>query len=112
MSQLGYPTSPEDMQACLATLLPHPDYATFVAEHNHRLAGMVGALIGHYYEKDGMYRRIVALVNSGHDIWRHIRSRVLCTPFLASCYNAARRELRHTASPQLSVFSTQQGGDR
>lgn len=62
MTQLGYPTTPADMRTRLTAVRSHPDYATFVAAQDQRLAGMVGACLGHYYEYNGVYGRIVALV--------------------------------------------------
>lgn len=62
MGELGYPTSLGDMRARLARIFEHPAYHTLVAERDGLVVGMVGLEIGHYYEMDGGYARISALV--------------------------------------------------
>lgn len=67
MGELGYPTSPGGMRARLARIFEHPAYRTLVAESGGLVVGMVGLEVGHYYEMDGGYARISALVvNSSH----------------------------------------------
>ncbi len=65
ITELGYPTSGTEMEARLAILLPHPDHITNVALTDDRIVGVVGAGIAHYYEKNGRYARILALVVDG-----------------------------------------------
>ena len=62
MSQLGYATSAGEMQERLLGILRHPDYMTYVAELSGEVVGMIGAGIGRYYERDGDYGRLLALV--------------------------------------------------
>jgi GNAT superfamily N-acetyltransferase len=62
MEQLGYPTGASQMEERLKGILPCADYQTFVAEISNHIVGMIGLHIGHYYEKDGLYAQIVALV--------------------------------------------------
>lgn len=62
MTQLGYPTSPDEMKERLLGILPHPDYETFVAESAGHVVGIVGLGVGRYYEKGGDYGRLLALV--------------------------------------------------
>ena len=62
VTQLGYATSGDEMGKRLADILPHPDYMTCVAELEGQVVGMVGAGIGRYYEKNGYYGRLLALV--------------------------------------------------
>ena len=66
ISQLGYPTSSGEMNERLAAILPAADYMTFVAEHNEEVVGMIGVAVGHYYEKNGTYGRLLALVVDGN----------------------------------------------
>lgn len=67
MGELGYPTSSGSMRARLARIFEHPAYRTLVAERDGLVVGMVGLETGHYYEMDGGYARISALVvNSSH----------------------------------------------
>jgi GNAT superfamily N-acetyltransferase len=62
MTQLGYPTSQEEMSDRLAAIFPDPDYVTFVAEDRGKVVGMVGAAVLKYYEKNGVYGRVLTLV--------------------------------------------------
>jgi len=65
ITELGYPTSGTEMEARLAVLLPHPDHTTNVALAENHIVGMIGTGIAHYYEKNGRYARILALVVDG-----------------------------------------------
>jgi len=62
MTDLGYPTTVGQMQARLEHLLDHPDYHAIVAEDGGRVVGLVGLGRGWYFEKDGGYVRVLALV--------------------------------------------------
>lgn len=62
MTQLGYPTSPAEMQERLMSIFPRQDYATFVAEASGNLVAMAGACLNHYYEKNGVYGHLIALI--------------------------------------------------
>jgi GNAT superfamily N-acetyltransferase len=64
MGELGYPTAPEEMTERLETLLPNAEYACFVACVNDQVIGMIGLAKGIYFEKNGCYARISALVVS------------------------------------------------
>lgn len=64
VTALGYPTNARDMKERLAGLFADPNYATFVAELDGVVAGMAGACQARFYEKDGVYVRLVALVAS------------------------------------------------
>jgi ribosomal protein S18 acetylase RimI-like enzyme len=62
MSQLGYATSASEMKQRLEGILPDSDYMTFVAEHRKEVVGVIGVGIYRYYEKNGIYGRLLALV--------------------------------------------------
>jgi GNAT superfamily N-acetyltransferase len=62
ISQLGYPTSSEEMKKRLAAILPDSDYMTFVAEYQKEVVGVIGVGTYPYYEKNGTYGRLLALV--------------------------------------------------
>lgn len=61
ITDLGYPTSAEEMARRLHGLLADPLYATFVAEDGSRVVGVAGGALARYYEKDGVYARVVVL---------------------------------------------------
>jgi GNAT superfamily N-acetyltransferase len=62
MTELGYPTSAAQMFDRLEHLLSHSDYHTIVAAAAGQVVGLVGLGRGWYYEKDGSYVRLLALV--------------------------------------------------
>jgi len=62
MNELGYATTVADMQGRYNLLQGHPDYATWVAVCNNQVAGMIGLLRNIYFEKNGIYIRVGALV--------------------------------------------------
>ena len=62
MNELGYSTTEAEMQSRYDLLRSHADYATWVAVCNNQVAGMIGLLRNIYYEKNGLYIRVGALV--------------------------------------------------
>ena len=72
MSELGYPTSPEQMGVRMQAIRDRSDYATFVAEANGVIAGMVGVAVSPSFYRSDLDGAIVALVVSsesrGHGI--------------------------------------------
>ena len=62
MSQLGYPTSSDEMKERLAGILPNSDYMTLIAEVQKDAVGVIGIGVSRYYEKNGVYGRLLALV--------------------------------------------------
>lgn len=62
MNQLGYPTLPADMKHRMQSILADPHYDTIVAQQNNNVIGMAGAYVAKYYEKNGCYGRLVALI--------------------------------------------------
>lgn len=62
MSQLGYPTSADEMKQRLKKILPDSNYMTLVAEYQREVVGVIGIGICRYYEKNGIYGRLLALV--------------------------------------------------
>src|SRR5258708_25432825 len=74
MGQLGYPTGALEMKARLTGLLAHGDYQTLVAEFNRHIVGMIGVHLGRYYQKNGVYWQIVALIVEQAHLGQHIGS--------------------------------------
>jgi GNAT superfamily N-acetyltransferase len=62
VTQLGYPTTPAQMEQRLTRLLADPGYATVVAEASGVVVGIVGAYIGLALELDATYARLTGLV--------------------------------------------------
>jgi ribosomal protein S18 acetylase RimI-like enzyme len=62
MTELGYPTTPEQMSARLTRILADDDYRTFVAHGGGTLVGALGTRTGSLYELDEPYGQIMVLV--------------------------------------------------
>ncbi|HUP13906.1 MAG TPA: GNAT family N-acetyltransferase [Niastella sp.] len=62
MNELGYPTTITEMRTRYEALSSHTDYATWVAVCNGVVVGMIGLLRNLYFEKNGIYIRVGALV--------------------------------------------------
>lgn len=62
MSELGYPTSPDQMQRRLAAIFHDKDYDTFAAFNGADIVGFAGARSGHLYEDDALYGQVMTLV--------------------------------------------------
>jgi len=62
INQLGYPTTAAEMENRFKAVTAHPDYKTIVAVLNKEVVGMAGLCKGIFYELNGNYLRILALV--------------------------------------------------
>lgn len=62
MTELGYATTGEEMRDRLRVINGEPHYKVFVADYNGIVAGMAGALKSYYFEQNGSYVRLGALV--------------------------------------------------
>ena len=62
MTQLGYQTTAEEMRERLLFILPHGDFATFVAVEENEVCGMIGLSASIGYEHNDRTGRIMALV--------------------------------------------------
>jgi len=63
MDDLGYPTTLEEMKTRFGDVNGHPDYRTLVAvTETDEIAGMIGLIKSYYFEHNGMYIRVGALV--------------------------------------------------
>jgi GNAT superfamily N-acetyltransferase len=61
ISELGYPTTEPDMRARFTAIEADANYRTFVAEVAAVVAGVAGAGLAPYYERNGIYGRILVL---------------------------------------------------
>ena len=68
MTQLGYPSTPQDSQRRLTRMLAHADYAGVVAESDDEVVALVLVHLEHGLEYDAIYGRIMGLVVD--DRWR------------------------------------------
>jgi len=68
MTQLGYPSTPQDSERRLKRMLAHADYAGVVAESDDEVVALVLVHLEHGLEYDAIYGRIMGLVVD--DRWR------------------------------------------
>jgi GNAT superfamily N-acetyltransferase len=62
MTELGYPTSVEEMNRRLEEISADPSYCTLVAEEDGRVLGVAGLHLERFYEKNEPCARLMALV--------------------------------------------------
>lgn len=62
VTELGYPTSTDQMRQRLRPILTDPNYSTLLALVEGQVAGFIGAMVRSSYEADGLYGQIMALV--------------------------------------------------
>jgi GNAT superfamily N-acetyltransferase len=77
ITELGYPTTATAMGERLTGLLADPDYATFVTDTDAGIVGVAGAALDRYYEKDGVYARLLVLAVSGTARGRGVGSQLV-----------------------------------
>ena len=77
MAELGYPTTAEEMAARLEVLRGRADFATFVAEADGAVAGMVGVTVSPSLYRSDLLGAIVALVVSSEFRGRGIAARLV-----------------------------------
>ncbi len=61
ISELGYPTTPLEMAERLAGIAGEPAYRTLVAVAGANVVGVAGIGLGRYYERNGLYARLLVL---------------------------------------------------
>ncbi|MGD0173510.1 MAG: GNAT family N-acetyltransferase [Anaerolineales bacterium] len=62
ITQLGYPSSENEIAQRMTVLSRLPEHATFVAELDGRVVGLVGAYLDYALEINGSYGRLMGLV--------------------------------------------------
>ncbi|HEX7240580.1 MAG TPA: GNAT family N-acetyltransferase [Longimicrobiaceae bacterium] len=62
LTELGYPTTPEQAAARLDRLLPDPAHRALLAEADGVVVGFAGVFSGYAYHADEPYARVLALV--------------------------------------------------
>lgn len=62
MTELGYETAHNEMKVRLTHIQKYGDYKTYLATMNNKVVGMIGMTKNYYYERNGIYVRVLALV--------------------------------------------------
>ena len=91
--ELGYETTPTEMEDRLRSILPDSAYKTYVAIFDGRICGMIGTLAHPSYEHNDLSGRILALVTSGTTRRRGVGRALIA----AAEDNFARRGIRRVA---------------
>lgn len=80
MTTLGYPSTPEAIEARLKNIIAHPDFCTFVYEEQGELLGMIGCHMSLAYHTDDLHIRVISFVvdstHQGKGIGRRLMSEV------------------------------------
>jgi ribosomal protein S18 acetylase RimI-like enzyme len=77
MAELGYPTDVDSLASRVAIIVGRPDFATFVAEANGVVAGMITVTLAPSIYRDGLQGAIVALVVSASHRGRGLAGRLV-----------------------------------
>lgn len=91
--ELGYETTPTEMEDRLRSILPDSAYKTYVAIIDGRICGMIGTLAQASYEHNDLSGRILALVTSDTTRRRGVGRALMA----AAEENFARRGIRRIA---------------
>ncbi|PKR77110.1 GNAT family N-acetyltransferase [Halalkalibacillus sediminis] len=106
MGELGYPTSPDEMEKRMERINNQGNYLTLVCEKDKEIIGMIGMMHCFRYEKTDSYVRIVAYVVDGRfrgrgigkellneaEEWAHQNDAVMVT---LNSGNRSERDLAH-----------------
>ena len=77
MVELGYPVEEQVLNSRWLNLLKQPDYYLLVVEENNQILGFVGFHKMYFFETDGAYCRILALVVSAKHRRKGIATKLL-----------------------------------
>ena len=105
MNELGYHTLPGEMAERFGNIIQQSNYNTVVACYNGTVTGMIGAIHHYFYEQNGTYVRIVALVTLdayremgiGHALLQAIEHWAKEIGASSIVLNCGQREARKTA---------------
>ncbi len=78
MTELGYPSSVEDMGRRFEGISSDPSYETFIAGSGDEVVGMIGIRLERTYEADASCARIMALVVSSEHRGRGSGRALMC----------------------------------
>ncbi len=77
MCDLGYNTTFESMVGRFENIHGHEDYKTLIAVVDDQISGMIGLTKNYYYERDGIYVRVVAIVTKSNSRQRGIGKKLM-----------------------------------
>lgn len=62
LEELGYPTPVGEMSDRMQTMSQDPSYRALLAEYDDKVVGMIGLAKTYFYEKRGLYIRVITLI--------------------------------------------------
>ena len=106
MNQLGYVTTKDEMKVRFTNIQDHEDYKTFIAIADSQVVGMVGMVKNYFYEQNGVYVRVLALITNHafrrNGIGRRLMEasekwamEIWAETILLNCGNRAERTIAH-----------------
>jgi len=106
MNTLGYTMTVEEMAERFSNILLQPNYQTLVACYTNEVKGMIGASYHYFYEQNGIYVRVTALVTLptyrrigiGKALLEAVESwtkKIGATCILLNCGNREERKAAH-----------------
>lgn len=90
ITDLGYPTDVASMRKRLKPILRDPAALTLVAESGGQVVGVAGVSLARYFEKDGIYARLIVLAVSSTTRGRGVGRRLVVAAERWSARKGAR----------------------
>jgi GNAT superfamily N-acetyltransferase len=85
ITELGYPTDAHEMAVRMTEIQANPNYKTLIATHQNEVVGMIGMVKSFFWEQNGFYIRIQALV-----VKQSYRNQGVGKLLIAACENYAQ----------------------
>jgi len=119
-NQLGYETSLDQMSARMKQIQPLDNYWTFVAVVDQQVAGYIGLNKNYFWEQDGSFIRIQALVTNKEfrrlgvgqkliEAAEKLGKEVGAKLIVLNCGNKPERESAHKFYPQMGFEAKSTG---
>jgi GNAT superfamily N-acetyltransferase len=120
ITQLGYPTTPEQMAARFARLSAEPNQQTWLAEDDLGPLGLIGLFKHQSWEYDDYFVRILALVVSSRARHQGVGEALIeaaerwgrdigATRLVLNCGNRPERAIAHQFYPAMGFAPTTTG---
>lgn len=120
ITQLGYPTTPDQMAARFNVVSSHADYQMLLAEDHLGPVGLVGLHCGLSWEFDGCYVRVGALVVSSRARHQGVGEALIAAAeqwgremgasrLILNCGNRPERAIAHQFYPAMGFSITTTG---
>ena len=120
ITQLGYPSSIEQLTHRLAAIGEQPHYRTIVAEDKTGVVGLIGMSKNPSWEHDGVFIRVIALVVGQTARQQGVGQQLIgaaeqwateigATRLVLNCGNRPERAAAHQFYPKMGFLATTTG---